>query len=45
VTTAKRHGLRPVLANVGYRRLLAAQTIPRWGDTVNTTALVVLVSG
>src|SRR5258707_4916891 len=43
MTTARRPGLRPVLANAGYRRLLAAQTISRWGDTVNTVALVVLV--
>ena len=32
-----------MLANTGYRRLFAAQTISRWGDTVNTVALVVLV--
>jgi len=32
-----------VLAKTGYRRLFAAQTISRWGDTVNTVALVVLV--
>jgi hypothetical protein len=32
-----------VLVNTGYRRLFAAQTISRWGDTVNTVALVVLV--
>src|SRR5215472_17215354 len=43
MTTAGRAGLRPVLANPGYRRLFAAQTISRWGDTVNTVALVVLV--
>jgi MFS family permease len=43
MTTAKRPGLRSVLARPGYRRLFAAQTISRWGDTVNTVALVVLV--
>lgn len=43
MTIAKRRGLRPVLANAGYRRLFAAQTISRWGDTVNVVALVVLV--
>lgn len=32
-----------MLAKPGYRRLFAAQTISRWGDTVNTVALVVLV--
>jgi hypothetical protein len=32
-----------VLANRGYQRLFAAQTISRWGDTFNTVALVVLV--
>ena len=39
----RRPGLRSVLANTGYRRLFAAQTISRSGDTVNTVALVVLV--
>src|SRR6266536_1469711 len=43
MTTARRAGLRPVLANAGYRRLFAAQTISRGGDTLNTVALVVLV--
>jgi MFS family permease len=43
MTTVKRPGLRSVLAKPGYRRLFAAQTISRWGDTVNTVALVVLV--
>lgn len=32
-----------MLANTSYRRLFTAQTISRWGDTVNTVALVVLV--
>src|SRR5215217_1629180 len=43
MTTAKRPGLRAVLARPAYRRLFAAQTISRWGDTFNTVALVVLV--
>jgi len=43
MTTARRPGLRSVLANASYRRLFTAQTISRWGDTVNTVALVVLV--
>lgn len=43
MTSVKRPGLRLVLAKPGYRRLFAAQTISRWGDTVNTVALVVLV--
>jgi len=43
MTTAKRPGLRAVLARPAYRRLFAAQTISRWGDTFNTIALVVLV--
>jgi predicted MFS family arabinose efflux permease len=41
--TAKRAGLASVLAKPAYRRLFAAQTISRWGDTFNTVALVVLV--
>jgi predicted MFS family arabinose efflux permease len=41
--TAKRPGLRSVLIRPAYRRLFAAQTISRWGDTFNTVALVVLV--
>jgi hypothetical protein len=32
-----------VLANPAYRRLFAAQTVSRWGDTFNLVALVVLV--
>ncbi len=43
MTTVSRPRLRPVLANAGYRRLFAAQTISRWGDTLSTVALVVLV--
>jgi predicted MFS family arabinose efflux permease len=40
---ARRPGLGSVLANPAYRRLFAAQTISRWGDTFNLVALVVLV--
>src|SRR5215217_7922674 len=43
MTTAKRPGLRAVMAKPAYRHLFAAQTISRWGDTFNTVALVVLV--
>jgi len=43
VTTVRRPGLRSLLARAGYRRLFAAQTISRWGDTVNAVVLVVLV--
>ncbi len=32
-----------MLVNASYRRLFTAQTISRWGDTVNTAALIVLV--
>ncbi|MDP9069842.1 MAG: MFS transporter, partial [Actinomycetota bacterium] len=35
--------LRRALAAPGFRRLFAAQTISRWGDTFNSVALVVLV--
>jgi MFS family permease len=42
MATAKRPGLGAVLARPAYRRLFAAQTISRWGDTFNTVALVVL---
>jgi MFS family permease len=38
-----RPGLRSVLREPGYRRLFAAQTVSRWGDTFNTVALAVLV--
>jgi hypothetical protein len=40
---ARTAGLRVVLAKPAYRRLFAAQTNSRWGDTFNTVALVVLV--
>jgi MFS family permease len=40
---ARRPGLAAVLANPAYRRLFAAQTVSRWGDTFNLVALVVLV--
>lgn len=35
--------MRTVMASAGFRRLLAAQTISRWGDTFNAVALVILV--
>lgn len=38
-----RPGLRSVLRSPEYRRLFAAQTVSRWGDTFNTVALAVLV--
>lgn len=34
---------RRALGRPGFRRLLAAQTISRWGDTFNSVALVILV--
>jgi multisubunit Na+/H+ antiporter MnhG subunit len=40
---ARRPGLAAVLTNPAYRRLFAAQTVSRWGDTFNLVALVVLV--
>src|SRR5712691_4896882 len=43
MTAGRRPGLAAVLANSGYRRLLTAQTISRWGDIASTVALVVLV--
>jgi MFS family permease len=43
MSTARRPGLGAVLARPAYRRLFAAQTISRWGDTFNTVALVILV--
>ena len=42
MTTAKRPGLGAVLARPAYRRLFAAQTVSRWGDTFNTVALAPL---
>lgn len=39
----RRPGLAAVLRSGGYRRLLVAQTVSRWGDTFSTVALVVLV--
>jgi multisubunit Na+/H+ antiporter MnhG subunit len=41
--SGKRPGLGAVLARPAYRRLFAAQTISRWGDTFSTVALVILV--
>ena len=43
MTSEREPTLRTVLRNRGYRRLFTAQTVSRWGDTVNTVALVVLV--
>src|SRR5215210_7067033 len=43
VAATKRPGLRSVLAHRHYRRLWAAQTVSRWGDTFATVALAVLV--
>jgi MFS family permease len=43
MTAAERAGLATVLRNSSYRRLFAAQTVSRWGDTANTVALVVLI--
>jgi predicted MFS family arabinose efflux permease len=43
MSTSRRLGLGAVLARPAYRRLFAAQTISRWGDTFNTVTLVVLV--
>jgi len=40
---APRGGVRKVLCHRGFRRLLIAQTISRWGDTFNTVALVIVV--
>lgn len=40
---ATRGGIRKVLCHRGFRRLLIAQTISRWGDTFNTVALVIVV--
>lgn len=35
--------MRRVLRRPGFRRLFAAQTVSRWGDTFNSVALVILV--
>ncbi len=35
--------LQRALANRRFRRLLAAQTVSRWGDTFNSVALVILI--
>ena len=35
--------MRRALGHPGFRRLFAAQTISRWGDTFNSVALVILV--
>ena len=39
----ERSALRRALRRPAFRRLLAAQTISRWGDTFNSVALVILV--
>ncbi len=41
--TAGPSALRRALARPGFRRLFAAQTVSRWGDTFNSVALVILV--
>jgi MFS family permease len=41
--TNGRSPLRRALARPGFRRLFAAQTISRWGDTFNAVALVIVV--
>ncbi|MBA2770227.1 MAG: MFS transporter, partial [Sporichthyaceae bacterium] len=38
-----RAALRRALRRPGFRRLFAAQTVSRWGDTFNSVALVILV--
>ncbi|WP_349257799.1 MFS transporter [Iamia sp.] len=43
LTVTQPSGLRRALARPGFRPLLAAQTISRWGDTFNSVALVILV--
>ncbi|CAN5574333.1 MFS transporter [soil metagenome] len=40
---SQRGGIRNVLRHRGYRRLLIAQTVSRWGDTFNAVALVIVV--
>lgn len=35
--------MRGAFAAPGFRRLFVAQTVSRWGDTLNAVALVVLV--
>ncbi len=39
----QRAALRRALQRPGFRRLFAAQTVSRWGDTFNSVALVILV--
>ena len=40
---SQRGGIRNVLRHRGFRRLLIAQTVSRWGDTFNAVALVIVV--
>lgn len=40
---SERSALRRALTRPGFRRLFAAQTVSRWGDTFNSVALVILV--
>lgn len=42
-TTAEPSPLRRALTRPGFRRLFAAQTVSRWGDTFNSVAFVILV--
>lgn len=39
----ERAGMGRALQRPGFRRLFAAQTVSRWGDTFNSVALVILV--
>lgn len=43
MSIAQPSGMRRALQRPGFRRLFAAQTISRWGDTFNSVALVILV--
>ncbi len=42
-SSSPRGGIRNVLRHRGFRRLIIAQTISRWGDTFNAVALVIVV--
>ncbi len=44
MSSRRRVTTRSVLRNPNYRRLFAAQTISRWGDTAATVALVLLLA-
>ena len=43
MTSVEPSAMRRALRRPGFRRLFAAQTISRWGDTFNAVALVILV--